>query len=156
MRDVPEGPALLALARDVLVNDLLPLLPPERRLDARLVANCMAIAEREAAPDRAEWMEILGELEALYHNAALTPAPSHSLPHTQGRVRVGAGSEGAECGEAGEGAAELLRRFARDLREGELENSPERAAQARAILWRLTIAKLRLTNPRFLGANGFS
>ena len=51
MGDLPEAPALLALARDVLVNDLLPLLPAERRLDARLVANCMVIAEREAAAD---------------------------------------------------------------------------------------------------------
>ena len=48
-----EAPALLALARDVLLNELLPLLPPERRLDARLVANCMAIAAREAAADGA-------------------------------------------------------------------------------------------------------
>ena len=46
--DLPRGPALLALARDVLISDLLPLLPRDRQLDARLVANCMAIAEREA------------------------------------------------------------------------------------------------------------
>ncbi len=51
MHDLPDGPALLALARDVLLNDLMPLLPPERRLEARLVANCMAIAEREADTD---------------------------------------------------------------------------------------------------------
>ena len=51
MHDLPHGPALLALARDVLVNDLLPLLPAERRLDARLVANCIAVAEREAGAD---------------------------------------------------------------------------------------------------------
>lgn len=50
---------------------------------------------------------------------------------------------------------DLLRRFARELRIGGFENSPERAVLARAILWRLTIAKLRLANPRFLAANGF-
>ena len=125
MHDLPEPPALLALARDVLINDLLPLLPPERRLDARLVANCMAIAEREAAADLTA-DSILGELSMFY------------------------------SGQAGDGAPELLHRLARDLRIGAFENSPERAARVRAILRRLTIAGLRLANPRFLAANGFA
>ncbi len=122
--DLPRGPALLRLARDVLINDLLPLLPHDRQLEARLVANCMAIAEREAeTPECAN--DILSQVEALVGPDA--------------------------CG-----SAALLRRFARELRIGGLDNSPERAAQARAILWRLTIARLRLANPRFLAANGFS
>jgi hypothetical protein len=120
MHDLPEASALLALARDVLLNDLLPLLPAERQFEARLVANCMAIAEREATGsqivDAAK-----RELEALY---------------------------GTDDGE-------LLHRFACDLRIGGFENSPEQARRARAILWRLTIARLRLANPRFLAANGF-
>jgi Domain of unknown function (DUF6285) len=125
MRDLPEGPALLALARDVLVNDLLPLLPPERRLDARLVANCMAITEREAGTQR--FVEfVAGELEALF---------------------------GPGC--SGDRAA-LLGRFARELRIGAFENSPDCDSRARAILWRLTIARLRLANPRFLAANGLA
>ena len=44
MGDLPGGAALLALARDVLLNELMPLLPQERRSDALLVAKCMAIA----------------------------------------------------------------------------------------------------------------
>ena len=48
VRDLPTGPALLALARDVLLRDLMPLLPEEAHLEARLVANSMTIAEREA------------------------------------------------------------------------------------------------------------
>jgi hypothetical protein len=122
--DLPCGPALLALARDVLINDLLPLLPRDRQLDARLVANSMAIAEREAAaPACVE--SIAAEMRALF---------------------------GADPGDS----AVLLRRLARELRIGGLDNSPERAAQARAMLWRLTISRLRLANPRFLAANGFS
>jgi Domain of unknown function (DUF6285) len=122
MHDVPDALSLLALARDVLVNDLLPLLPAERQFEARLVANCMAIAEREAAqPDPVE--PIVPALQAL---------------------------SGPSADE------QLLHRFACELRNGAFENSPERAAQARAILWRLTFAKLRLANPRFLAANGFS
>jgi hypothetical protein len=49
----------------------------------------------------------------------------------------------------------LLRRFAADLRNGAFETSPSRASVARAILWRLTICKLREGNPHFLAANGF-
>lgn len=128
-RDLPQPPALLALARDVLIGDLLPLLPAERRLEARLVANCMAIAEREVAANSTAKAEILDCLAALY-NVEKQPT-------------------------GGSGGAELLWRFARELRIGGFENSPQRAAEARAMLWRLTIARLRLANPRFLAANGF-
>ena len=124
MRDLPTGSSLLALARDVLLNDLLPLLPEQYRLDARLVANSMAIAEREAALDDEPGRQILRELKSLYG--------------------------------AAEGEWEMLNRFARDLRSGAFERSMLRDRLARAILWRLTIFKLRQANPRFLAANGLS
>ena len=66
MRDLPTGPTLLALTRDVLLNELLPLLPPAAHLEARLVANSMAIAEREAISGAAPAQGILRELEELY------------------------------------------------------------------------------------------
>jgi hypothetical protein len=125
VRDLPTGPALLALARDVLLNELLPLLPPTAHLEARLVANSMAIAEREALSGAAPAQGILDELEELY-------------------------------GEGGGDEQVLLRRFARDLRAGVFEKGEPRERHAREILWRLTIAKLHDTNPRFLNANGFS
>lgn len=156
MGDLPEAPALLALARDVLVNDLLPLLPAERRLEARLVANCMAIAEREAVADDAP--EIFRELQALI--GPEPPSPScfagPSLSRNAGKGPARSEGAGSGCGERGEGTPELMHRLARELRIGAFENSPERAARARAILWRLTIARLRLANPRFLAANGFA
>jgi hypothetical protein len=123
MRDLPTGPVLLALACDVLLNDLMPLLPEEHRLDARLVANSMAIAEREAALGKHPGSQILRELEMLYG--------------------------------PGEGERDLLNRFAPDLRSGAFEGSVPRDRAARAIMWRLTIFKLRQANPRFLAANGF-
>ena len=125
MRDLPTGPALLALARDVLLNELMPLLPPTAHLEARLIANSMAIAEREALSGAAPALGIRHELEELY-------------------------------GEGGEGEPGLLRRFARDLRAGTFEKGGPRGHHAREILWRLTIAKLRDANPRFLNANGFN
>lgn len=125
VRDLPTGPALLALARDVLLHDVMPLLPPEAHLEARLVANSMAIAEREALAGDTARQEIIRELEKLY-------------------------------GELSSGRRELLARLARDLRGGAFEGSELREHEARDILWRLTIAKLRSANPRFLNANGLS
>jgi len=125
MPDLPTGQTLLVLARDVLLNDLMPLLPEEARLDARLVANSMAIAEREALTGEEPAKEILGETRKLY-------------------------------GETGTAKPGLLARLARDLRVGTFEASEPREHHARQILWRLTIAKLRSANPRFLNANGFT
>jgi aminoglycoside phosphotransferase (APT) family kinase protein len=125
MRDLPIGTSLLALARDVLLNDLMPYLPPESRLDALLIANGMAIAEREAGAGESFAQDILRELEAFYGVAAVSDP---TLPQ----------------------------RFAGDLRGGAFESSNARDRTARDILWHLTIAKLRQSNPRFLAANGFS
>ena len=165
MHDLPEGPALLALARDVLLNDLMPLLPPERRLEALLVANCMAIAEREATQDQTTERVVVEELVVL--SEPLTPTlsppggeregpagPQSTEPRSGGRDVGPAQREGEGLG--CDGAADRLRRFARELRNGAFENSPEREARARAILWRLTIARLRLANPKYLSANGFA
>jgi hypothetical protein len=53
LRERPAGAALLATARETLLAELLPALPPERQLAARMVANAMAIAAREA--EQAPW-----------------------------------------------------------------------------------------------------
>ncbi len=123
---------MLTAAREVLLNELLPLLPEERRLDARLVANCMAIAAREA--ETAEATGAVAEQLAALYRSPTDPA-----------IR-----------EPDRGMAELWRRLACDLRIAAFENSPDAEARARAILWRLTIAKLRRANPRFLAANGLA
>jgi hypothetical protein len=131
MRDLPSGAALLGLARDVLLEELLPLLPEDRRLDARLVAAAMAVAGREAQAGDAPTAEIGAELAAFYH----------ANPHPNPPPLAGEGDD--------------LRRFARDLRVGAFENAAQ-GRVARALMWRLTIAKLRESNPRFLAANGFA
>jgi hypothetical protein len=119
VRDLPQSRDLLGLARELLLDELLPLLPPERARDAHLIATTMAIAAREAAGGEGWREEIIGLLNAFY-------------------------------GESGS-----LLRLAADLRKGAFETSPSRMAAARAILWRLTIEKLREGNPHFLAANGF-
>jgi aminoglycoside phosphotransferase (APT) family kinase protein len=115
--DLPSSRDLLALARETLLDELLPLLPPERERDAHLIATVMAIAAREQAEEG--WQaEIGAALDELYGDAG---SPS--------------------C-------------LAADLRNGAFETSPSQETAARAILWRLTIAKLREGNPQFLAANG--
>jgi aminoglycoside phosphotransferase (APT) family kinase protein len=131
MPDLPSGPRLLALARAMLSEELMPLLPRDRQDDARLVAAAMAIAEREAAAADDPFAAILRELAAFYGGCAYLPG----------------------SGEAG--VMLLLRRFAGDLRQGAFEASPERERAARALMQHLTITRLRTENPRFLAANGF-
>jgi len=134
IRDLPTGAGLLALGRELLLENVLPLLPPERHRELRLVATVMAIAEREAASGDAPAQEIAARLCDLY-------GPRASRPR---------------CGqEAGSPKDDLLRRFAADLRAGAFERCESRVRIARAILWRLTILKLREGNPGFLAENGF-
>jgi len=120
MRDLPSGAALLPLARDMLINELMPLLPEERRPDALLVAKFMVVAQREAEAPAEMERAILREIELL-------------------------------CGPG----SEAMRRFAGDLRIGAFEDGEARERTARAILWRLTVPRLRQSNPEFLAANGF-
>jgi hypothetical protein len=56
LREEPLAPDLLATAREVLLNELLPALPPDKALAARMVASAMAIAAREVAQDPA-WQD---------------------------------------------------------------------------------------------------
>lgn len=48
MQEAPDATNLLGTARTVLLERLLPALPPELRLDARMVARAMEIAARMA------------------------------------------------------------------------------------------------------------
>jgi hypothetical protein len=146
MHDLLSVPALLALAREMLVNELAPLLPEELHADAALLADAMAIAGRQAAAGDELTQDLLRDVAALYNHDLTQPTPTLPLPRNRGREWEGA--------ERKEDELELLRRFANDLRVGAFEHSPlDRAT--RAILWRMTIAGLRRSNPNFLAANGF-
>lgn len=43
----PEAQALLSLARSIVLRELVPALPADKRYEARMVANAVAIAARE-------------------------------------------------------------------------------------------------------------
>ncbi len=145
IRDLPSGAGLLALGRELLLERILPALPPERHRELRLVATAMAIAGREVAAGDAPAAKAAALLEDFY-----------------GRDLEGPPVLGREGGQATRGhedasppGNDLLRRFAGDLRVGAFERCGSRGRIARAILWRLTIWKLREANPGFLGENGF-
>jgi len=168
MRDLPASLDLLALARELLLDELAPLLPPERRRDAHLIATAMAIVAREARGEgwQREIVRLVSELYGKPIDAEEPEiAPTPTLPRLRGRghpqpARTApspASGGGLGWGFGGGGLVpNLLHRFAADLRNGAFETSPSRAAAARAILWRLTIEKLREGNPHFLAANGLS
>ena len=52
-REAPEGASLLATARDALLREILPKLSGADAFTARMIANAMAIAAREAVQDDA-------------------------------------------------------------------------------------------------------
>lgn len=62
--ETPGGSDLLVTARAVLLERLLPLLPEGARLEARMVANAMAIAARDCGPESDTTAEVaaLGSL----------------------------------------------------------------------------------------------
>ena len=148
MHELLNIPALLVLARDVLISELMPLLPQERKTDALLVAEVIALAHSAAKGDDEPMRAVLYELQMLYSHALTHPALRAGSPLSRNA------GEGAERSEAGEGELDLWRRFACDLRNGEFETSGSRDQAVRAILWRLTIARLRQSHPKFLAANG--
>jgi hypothetical protein len=49
----PDAADLLATAREVVLNELLPALPPDKAFAARMVAAAIALALREGAADMA-------------------------------------------------------------------------------------------------------
>jgi hypothetical protein len=103
-REAPEGASLLATARDALLQEILPKLSAADAFTARMIANAMAIAAREAAQD-AMWVE---ETRASIHRlTGATEAPDRALAAA---IRAGAFDPGSAHHTE---AAALLREAAR-------------------------------------------
>jgi len=95
MLETPDGANLLDTARDVLLRDLLPHLPESQRFHARMVANAMAIARREAAADDAPAMMALQDALGAPEGAATA-----LLARLSREIRVGAHDPGTARHEA--------------------------------------------------------
>ena len=71
--DQPDGEALLEAARRLLLDELLALLPAERRYDGLMIANAMAIAARELRDAGAGSTAAAQRLGAFFEDATAAP-----------------------------------------------------------------------------------
>jgi hypothetical protein len=89
MLERPDGADLLATAREVVLRELLPALPPEKSLAARMVAAAMGLALREHTAG-GEWQAALQARLRL-----LVDAPdSRALERLAAEIRRGAHDPG--------------------------------------------------------------
>jgi len=136
----PYGRALLSTARDTL-KSLLGVLPEAQRYDALMVLNAMAISARESEP--AARHDCVVELDLLRRLDSSSRAEREGV---DGTVVVGAVDvDGTRFD------SELARRnkqLAQALRSGRFDASSDRAI--RELLWHQVIAKLRVSNPKYL------
>lgn len=79
MREHPDGAELLAIARDVLRKELLPLLPKDRQYDALMIANAMCIAERQLSAGETPQLTEQQALAALLDQEGDLPALNRTL-----------------------------------------------------------------------------
>ncbi len=91
--DRPAGEALLAAARRLLLDELLALLPAERRYDGLMIANAMAIAGRELCDGGAGPEAAAQRLSAFYEDA--TTAPEALARRLVADIRAGRFDDGA-------------------------------------------------------------
>ena len=132
MRERPTGEELLIIARKVLREELMPLLPEERRYDALMIANAMAIAARQIAfgdtPERREWQDLADLLgEAVKEDSAT--AVSDAL-------------------------GDLYRTLGAKIRSGEVDPGMPSHDAVHAFLLDVTVQKLRESAPNYLKAAG--
>jgi hypothetical protein len=105
MLEKPDAADLLATARQLLLEELLPHLPEGQKLAARMVANAMAISGREAAADQAA---ALAALRGLFPSETTTEQAQQA--QLAAAIRAGAHDPGT----AGHAAvAEALRLMTR-------------------------------------------
>jgi len=76
MIDPPDGAGLLDVARRILLDELLPLLPSDKTYDARMIARAMAIAERELRQGDAAAKDATGLIAAFLRQAGIQAEPT--------------------------------------------------------------------------------
>ncbi|MDH3690332.1 MAG: DUF6285 domain-containing protein [Gammaproteobacteria bacterium] len=126
MRDRPNAFELLDIARETLVQDILPHIPSERRYQIYMVANAIANAEREF---RAGDVPLQAELERLrqIYGDSVDPPVADRLEDL---------------------LLSFNRRLARDIRAGRLDDERKHTVQEHLI--ETAKARVTETNPKFL------
>ena len=132
MRERPTGGELLVFARKVLREDLIGLLPDERRYDALMVANAMAIAARQLEAGEGPERRALMGLAALYDEEP-TPGDVADVRWALDR---------------------LYRRLSEDIRRGTFDPGQPRREAAFDHLLKVAILNVRESNPKILEVDG--
>ncbi len=78
MKDISDARDLIATARDALLNDLLPKLQKDQRYTALMIANALAIAQREQRSSIDVTRDEIGRLVNLLAECGIMAAPSGS------------------------------------------------------------------------------
>ncbi len=150
MRDEPSAVALLEAARRVLRDELIPRLPDECRFAALMVANAMAIAARQHDfGDAPEAAELAGLMALRSEGEVEEPA--------EGPVEGSVSGGDTSAGTSADTHAELLRLYgelSHDIRHGAYDPGTAQHAALRDHLWRVTLQKLRESNPKALEEAG--
>lgn len=92
MRDRPTGEELLACARRVLREKVLPALPGENKHDLLMALNAMSIAERQLHYGEAPEQQELAALSALLGESLADPGEANR--YLSRRLREGGGDPG--------------------------------------------------------------
>ena len=87
-REAPEGANLLATARDALLTEILPKLTGTDAFTARMIANAMAIAAREAGQSDTWVAEMRATMRRLTGDAA-APDPAFAAAIRAGTLDPG-------------------------------------------------------------------
>lgn len=127
MAQRPDAAELLAIARQTLLERLLPALPADQKFDGLMIANALAIAGREIRDQSASQGRVAARLAALYDEV---------MP-----------SDAAEIAPM---LARLEARLARDIRAGRFDGD---AALRRTVfehLWATAQDRVAISNPKAL------
>ena len=132
MLSPPPGHDLLASARVLLLDDLLPELPPEQERKIRMIADAMGIAERELRDSAKAASRELRLLAELYDEM---PPPLLAPDDTAEHLRS------------------MNARLVRDIRTGALDR--HKAGRLRRVLLDQVLSRLRIASPVYLRASGY-
>ncbi|TDF84035.1 DUF6285 domain-containing protein [Pseudomonas sp. H9] len=113
---------LLACARELLLSELLPALPPQQHYEARMIANALAIAGREI-----EHSPACAQVQASALNSVLALQGQGPLPGVQAQVLV-----------------------SEQIRQGEYDAPGAAQHSLLAALQCITEARLNINNPKAL------
>ena len=132
MLNPPPGHEILASARALLLDDLLPGLPPVQAHKLRMIADAMGIAERELHGSADDAFRELGLLSEFYDE---TPPATLAAGEVAGYLR------------------RMNARLVRDIRAGAFDR--RKAGRLRRVLLEQVLSRLRIASPRYLRASGY-